>query len=458
MLGQTVSFSSDSGQLRVSGWLRGKRALNPNHLVHLVGAGDFPIVQIDAFPNQHLRRMHTNENDMEDDDESSPFDTTSPNPDGTVCIAHTPHISNECHISLGPERPDAGLDSLTADEAKRTTLVSELPKTVAEAQRLRRKHELQAQGMSDFMDRWTVPLGLGTFDLPSNDAKSDEDDDIPTGGDNGEEQAEEQSREMLEADEMEFPNEVECPPEIPAERRFCKYQALEPFREAKWNPRALLPPEYDRIFQLTNFREAQKDVQAQASVGVPPLTHVVVTLGNVPEQVAQRLIDEPGRIPCVIFGLFEHENKVSVIHFSVRRDKMFEEPVQGKDPLIIRCGFRRFRCRPVWSEAPRGVGFSPTDKFLMERFLQAGRWTVGSCYERIMLGSASMPVLVFRDWTLDARVLPRHLKNLRSPVDGKPVVRALNAFEGIDGEQVDLVASGSFLETNTDRLNIKKSC
>jgi len=55
--------------------------------------------------------------------------------------------------------------------------------------------------------------------------------------------------------------------------------------------------------------------------------------------------------PVVVFGLLSHEQKMSVVHFVVRRFHADDdEPVKSKEPLTLHVGYRRFTACPVYSQ------------------------------------------------------------------------------------------------------------
>ena len=45
-------------------------------------------------------------------------------------------------------------------------------------------------------------------------------------------------------------------------------------------------------------------------------------------------------IPLSVFGLLQHETKLSVVNFSVRKSASFEEPLPNKAELLILTGVR----------------------------------------------------------------------------------------------------------------------
>jgi hypothetical protein len=65
-----------------------------------------------------------------------------------------------------------------------------------------------------------------------------------------------------------------------------------------------------------------------------------------------------------LFGMHQHENKLSVMHFSVTRCPENQELIRSKDPLLFQAGFRSFMTKPVFSESNLNC-----DKHKFERFL-----------------------------------------------------------------------------------------
>jgi pre-rRNA-processing protein TSR1 len=99
----------------------------------------------------------------------------------------------------------------------------------------------------------------------------------------------------------------------------------------------------------------------------------------------------------VAVGLLPHENKVSVLHMGLSQTPKCDaaldldsEPVKCKDVLTVRCGWRTWQCRPVFSQHNLN-----SDKHKLERFLPTG----GAYFCASVLGPvtyAPCPVLMFR--------------------------------------------------------------
>ena len=115
-------------------------------------------------------------------------------------------------------------------------------------------------------------------------------------------------------------------------------------------------------------------------------------------------------------GLLQHEAKLSVLNFGVKKVAGFAEPIANKQQLLFVCGFRfelaevakpsphcqrirpcimrtlsicrSFMARPIFStDEPHA------DKHKLERFLHPGRHSVATVYAPITYGP--QPLLVF---------------------------------------------------------------
>lgn len=58
--------------------------------------------------------------------------------------------------------------------------------------------------------------------------------------------------------------------------------------------------------------------------------------------------------PLLLFGILEHEHKMSVSNVILKRTKNNEEPIQSKQRLIFQCGFQRFTSCPIFSQHTNG--------------------------------------------------------------------------------------------------------
>ena len=58
---------------------------------------------------------------------------------------------------------------------------------------------------------------------------------------------------------------------------------------------------------------------------------------------------KPGH-PVILYGLLPHEQKMSVMHFVVKRCHGNKQPIKSKERLIFHVGYRRFAACPVFSQ------------------------------------------------------------------------------------------------------------
>jgi len=54
--------------------------------------------------------------------------------------------------------------------------------------------------------------------------------------------------------------------------------------------------------------------------------------------------------PITVFGLLSHEQKMSVMHFLVKRIHDDDEPIQSKEQITFHVGYRRFTACPIYSQ------------------------------------------------------------------------------------------------------------
>ncbi|NXY35813.1 TSR1 protein, partial [Pomatorhinus ruficollis] len=448
LLARAAEFvpSQDSdlvGTLKVSGFVRGQ-TLNVNSLVHIVGHGDFQLSQVDAPPdplslNPRVVKGQKRSQDMEvQDDSANGVDEMEE--DVKVLMKADPSKQESLQSEVVPDPM----------EGEQTWPTEEELQEAEDSLKANRKVVKVPKGTSKYQAAWIVDDGEEGSEKGDDDDYEDDDMDddlmeeaVSQEGESSEEEAGEEESEtmtvseclrddqydekmeedeqMLERykqermDEM-FPDEVDTPRDVPARVRFQKYRGLKSFRTSPWDPKENLPRDYARIFQFQDFSRTRKNlfrqIEKEEAEGASVGWYVTLHVCNVPVSVMESF--KEGK-PLVLFSLLPHEQKMSVLNFLVRRHPGNSEPVRAKEELIFHCGFRRFRASPLFSQ------HTSADKHKLERFLRPDAALVVTVYAPITFPPAS--VLLFKE---------------RS-----------NGMH-------DLIATGSLLSVDPDRIVIKR--
>ncbi|CAF3025933.1 unnamed protein product [Rotaria socialis] len=212
-----------------------------------------------------------------------------------------------------------------------------------------------------------------------------------------------------------FPDEIDTPMDVPARVRFQKYRGLKSFRTTKWDVKENLPSDYGRIYQFPNFRAMIKQIQNEQDNNqitqdhAPVHSYVTLYVKDVP---VTRF--EPG-YHLFSTGLLPYEQCLSVLNIVLNRTNDSEIILKSKERLIFHVGFRRFASSPIYSQHTNG------DKHKFERYFRAHQTLVATCFGPITYPPAS--VLAFKEYP--------------------------------DGRQ-ELVATGSVLSVNPDRVTLKR--
>ncbi|KAI5062820.1 hypothetical protein GOP47_0021367 [Adiantum capillus-veneris] len=453
LMAQKLEFIPDiqrpeQGILLVSGYVRG-RGLTVNQLVHLTGLGDYQLKQVDVLEDPcSLRQDHKGPKD-----EAMELEKAS-----TICP--DPTLQEQLILENIPD-PLAGEQTWPteeelskADEEKQSRLKKRLlPKGTSEYQAAWIVDEVsdhedfhegnpdeKMEGM-DFSIHGRDEEGVISEERHSKheDVSSDEDASISDDNDDDdqsemmiEEELTEESRQAelerlkaAHAADAEFPDEVDTPLDVPARQRFAKYRGLKSLRTSAWDPKESLPQQYGKIFSFESFQRTRKSVFAKAAGVDEGLFNGSVPLGayarlhvkDLSAISALKLLSTYTQMPLIVCGLLQHESKMSVLHFSIRKHESYLEPLRSKDSMVFHVGFRIFRTRPIFSTDDINM-----DKHKLERFLHPGRFSVASIFAPICF--LPLPLVVFKE-------------------------------TGI-GERLTLAASGSLKSVDPDRIVLKK--
>uniref|UniRef100_M4B1B8 Bms1-type G domain-containing protein n=1 Tax=Hyaloperonospora arabidopsidis (strain Emoy2) TaxID=559515 RepID=M4B1B8_HYAAE len=241
-----------------------------------------------------------------------------------------------------------------------------------------------------------------------------------------------------EEENMTFPDEVDSPVDQPARVRFARYRGMKSLRTSVWDSKESLPMDYARLFQFEDFamvqrlalargkdaeramkdqlrrkvktqqtrsrassmamEEVEEDASSVASSSLASglLPEEFGSMGYVPSGVLVTLhlkcvpvAKFQARIqagPLVMGALLKHENRLSVLNFSIHRAASFgDATLKSKDELSFHCGFRRFSGKAIFSDQSL-----KSDQHLFQRFLPQSGWSVATVYGPVTFQPASL--------------------------------------------------------------------
>lgn len=417
------------GCLAISGFVRNK-TLDPNCLIHMPGFDDYQIAKIELMPDTIAIKPRTD---------------------------HTDKIILPDPMKQETLEQENELDPM---EGEQTWPTAEELGAEIERKNLKKVRKMLPPGTSGYQGAWIPESdeeddGSDQTDSENDDDDEDENDaamrpveeldsenemdqsemdDAETVGGGGDDNAS-----MMDVDEYDkknhnekemnvleklrqarmeemFPDEVDTPIDVPARVRFARYRGLKSFRTSTWDPQENLPPDYSRIYQFQNFQHTKRRALAEESLdGAQPGQYVRVHLANVPKDAISKILSRPV-LPSLV-ALLKYERKMTVMNLLIKRlpGSNLKNPIKSKDELLFYVGHRRFKARPIFTS------HSVSTKHKYERFLRDDVAMVATVYAPVTFPPA--PALVFRM---------------------KP-----------NGEK-ELVASGSVLDSNPNRLIIKR--
>uniref|UniRef100_A0A7S3QBI0 Bms1-type G domain-containing protein n=1 Tax=Chaetoceros debilis TaxID=122233 RepID=A0A7S3QBI0_9STRA len=437
-------YDSATGELRVSGFIRGKIPWDVNSLVHVPNVGTFGIKEVlqshSAFSTISKRKGVTNDAEM---NSSQVLATCEPEEREPLNMFANPDALDGEQNLIGFD--DDGKDR---DDQMDTKKEGEFKEGFA-----------RPSGWNDYQSAWLDALKDDNDILDDDDGidhgelayelNKKGDDATVTGMDLDVEDANyvsEQERKALveqrkkdHEEEAEFPDEVQVGEDENARDRFARYRSLKSFRKSFWDPKENLPGSYASIFHFGSFRATQGDIMADMKdVAVASEEKFYEMQDNKKDKTGDEVViddaysDEDDILEgCVASGtyativiegvsssafarisptslltavcLLPHENKMSILHMGLCQNTQCDEPsgtdapVKSKDALTFRCGWRTWQSRPVFSQNNLN-----SDKHKFERFMPTG----GTFFAASVLGPVTYtpcPVLVFRKGVAENR-------------------------------------------------------
>ncbi|KAK1225651.1 ribosome biogenesis protein tsr1 [Marasmius sp. AFHP31] len=454
LLGEEVEWvkddgESDEGTLKVTGVVRGS-TLSVNRLVHIPNFGDYQISKIMSAPTpKHSKNANANSMEVEpallaEPNESSADSLVSTNDPDDMANEQTWPTEEEMNGNVeGEDRhnvPDANLGTTPKSVRRVPRGTSEYQATwIVDDDDEDEDAEEDKENRNEVVMEEDEPEEM--VDLqPDEDMETDTNNRKSVNFDFEELDHEEEAKQLKtwrdrkreEEDDLNFPDEIDTPQDVPARTRFQRYRGLRSFRTSPWDPYENLPRDYARIFQFEDYKRTERAVRRRAeqeegvvevrsysllSSGNPPVmsARVSVYIRNVPQNAANQT-------PFMLHALQQHEHKVSVLNFTVQRNTEYDGSVRSKDELILCVGPRRLRVNPIYSQHTRGGGKGVNNVHKFERYLRHGVTSVATIYGPVVFGK--QPCILLR--------------------------------ETADSQAPQLVAMGTFLDPDTTRIIAKR--
>ena len=410
--------AGSEGEVVVTGVVRG-RGLKANRLVQVGQWGHFQIEKItDAtLPISKKRKademvvdeadkeetLEVPDAEQEDLAELAPYEATMEDVDalsvleasaekrGVLLDDHHYFSDDETHLPDAPKRLPKGTSSYqsawflgdTSDSG------SDFEDEVDDEGDLDMEAPALPQDGAEGLDKATIkePTEATPSEYPRSEMFLD-----PSPDDEAVQLAEYRAHRKTEANEdFEFPDEIELHPNVLVRERLARYRGLKSLRTSHWDTnedRAFQPEEWNRLLQVPDYKRARKQVDNDALVGgLQPGKRVHVHLRNVPLSLQQ--IYNPTK-PLALYSLLRHEQKRTVVNYSITLNSDHPSPVKSKDKLILQCGPRRFFINPMFSQS----GNTPNNVHKFLRYLHPGQTAIASFIAPITWGS--VPAIFFQ--------------------------------------------------------------
>lgn len=207
------------------------------------------------------------------------------------------------------------------------------------------------------------------------------------------------SRKNEAEEDFEFPDEIELHPNVLARERLARYRGLKSLRTSHWETeedKPHQPENWNRLLQISDYRAAKGAATREALVGgVKPGTRVAIHLRNAPFSIESSCSSSA---PLTAFSLLRHEQKRTVVNYTITLGSEHPTPLKSKDELILQCGPRRLTINPLFS----ALGNSPNDVHKFDRFLHPGRTAIATFIGPVTWGTVPALFFLRRDRSLPA--------------------------------------------------------
>lgn len=212
--------------------------------------------------------------------------------------------------------------------------------------------------------------------------------------------ADEESRQLQEfrelaKDDLEFPDELELDPMESGKERLSNYRGIKSLANCDWDCDEAdknAPSIWNKLLRVNNFKATRNKVikdnikESQLKIGNRARIYI-----RAPFHILERV--DTSSLPFVVYGLLEHEHKLSLVHFSFESWEDYEEPVASGDSIIVQYGPRRQIIQPIFNQASN----NPNNVHKYEKFHHPGNFSIASCIAPTLFNNA--PTIFFKPGT-----------------------------------------------------------
>ena len=418
---EATSTSEENGDVIVTGFVRGK-GLKADRLVQVGDWGCFQIDKIVDAPLSIAKKqsgdgmaidagpapenvLELPDEDQDDLDELAPYEVIMDDVDdptrsevsterrGVLLDDHHYFSDDETHLPEPPKRLPKGTSSYQAawflgDMSDSGSDYEDEDEVDNEGDVLMDAPALPQDG-TEGLNKSTQPgpTEATPSEYPQSEMFLD-----PSPDEEAAQLAEYRSKRKTEAEEdREFPDEIELHPNVLARERLARYRGLKSLKTSQWEmseDKAHEPSDWSRLLRIPDYKRARKVTRSEALVGgVTPGKRVNVYLRSVP--LALRASYDPASQPLALHSLLRHEQKRTVVNFSITLSSAHPKPLKSKESLILQCGSRRFTIYPLYSQS----GTTPNNVHKFLRYLHPGQTAIATFIAPLTWGS--VPALFF---------------------------------------------------------------
>jgi pre-rRNA-processing protein TSR1 len=326
----TDGVETDGSTVKVTGFIRGGKAFSANKLVHLPVLGaHYTVSRIEALSKTQSR---VKKSEMDVDEESLLIQIRNEEAETLESECTGDMFSADAMMQAA----EGVYGDVQMNGAVEGSITRQVPKGTS-------NYQAAWIPEDEMIDANEEPLEeLKLEDDKVSDIKVEDDDIMDM-----EEHTTRLAEHKLQFSERHYPDEIELDPRISARTRLQKYRGVQSLRTSTWDPNENLPTEYGRIFRFANPKQSRKIALEEDDSPFHIGQRIAIYIEGISAEGISVLMNT-GRI--AIFGLLKHEQRQTVLNFTLTRSKTFKEPLLNKEELVAVIGMRKYTTNPIWSD------------------------------------------------------------------------------------------------------------